>query len=384
MRDMAEQNKNQSFAGKAQQNEKIEETVQKEKRGRKDQRKKRKQKSLRWMIPIAIGVGLDIFCAVCLYVWSKSIGKSSVYLNFVADGMANVVLIGMESALTIATAVLSSKGEKKLACFLGVSSTVIILIIFGLAGVKVWGSVNEDSESQTAAGMEESRKAFSPAGDQVVYQVQQYILEDDLFIEKLEQYCSMTDREISREERPDIMAELILRYLKSKAVGITEKVLPKNYETNVLLADVLYESFSDLLDESRKPENGSIMDRICDYALKILSDAIDCRIEADHSLHTAENRRMIGVYQIDSGDFFLRVEEIDSATACFEDAAEWAVQSIYSAAVENDLEGMNDAWDVLNNATVKMEEAEGSDDGDRVQKMKNIRDAYRIVIDQWN
>ncbi len=93
---------------------------------------------------------------------------------------------------------------------------------------------------------------------------------------------------------------------------------------------------------------------------------------------------MIGVYQIDSGDFFLRVEEIDSATACFEDAAEWAVQSIYSAAVENDLEGMNDAWDVLNNATVKMEEAEGSDDGDRVQKMKNIRDAYRIVIDQWN
>ena len=78
------------------------------------------------------------------------------------------------------------------------------------------------------------------------------------------------------------------------------------------------------------------------------------------------------------------MEEIDSATACFEDAAEWAVQSIYSAAVENDLEGMNDAWDVLNNATVKMEEAEGSDDGDRVQKMKNIRDAYRIVIDQWN
>ena len=31
MRDMAEQNKNQSFAGKAQQNEKIEETVQEEK-----------------------------------------------------------------------------------------------------------------------------------------------------------------------------------------------------------------------------------------------------------------------------------------------------------------------------------------------------------------
>ncbi len=383
MRDMAEQNRNQSFAGKTQQNEKTEETVQNEKRGRKDQREKRKRENPFWVIPIALGVGLDILCAVRLYDWSKSIGKSSVYLNFVADSMANVVMIVMESVLAIATAVLSQKGHKKLACLFGVITTIIILIILGLAGIKVWGSVNGDGESRTSTGMEESRKAFSPVEDQMVYQVQQYILEDDLFIENLEQYCSITDREISPEERPDIMAELILRYLKSKAVGTMEKVLPKDYETNVLFADVLYNSFSDLIDESRQPENGGIMDKICDYALKILMDAINYRIEADHSLYTAENRRLIGVYQIDTGDLYLRMEKIDSAADSYEDAAEWAVQSIYSAAVENDLKAMNDAWDVLNHAAVKMEQAEGSDDGDRVQKMKNIRDAYRIVINQW-
>lgn len=382
MRDMAKQNTNQSFAGKTQQNEKTEETVQNEKRGRKDQREKRKRENPR-RVHTHLFWCLNILYAVCLYFWSKNIGKSSVFFSSLAEGAINIVVVGIQFIQFIYDKILSSKRKKKSAYRLGTAIAVGILIFIGATHFKILSSVKEDGEKMTSTGMEESRKAFSPVEDQMVYQVQQYILEDDLFIENLEQYCSITDREISPEERPDIMAELILRYLKSKAVGTMEKVLPKDYETNVLFADVLYNSFSDLLDESRQPENGGIMDKICDYALKILMDAINYRIEADHSLYTAENRRLIGVYQIDTGDLYLRMEKIDSAADSYEDAAEWAVQSIYSAAVENDLKAMNDAWDVLNHAAVKMEQAEGSDDGDRVQKMKNIRDAYRIVINQW-
>lgn len=60
-----------------------------------------------------------------------------------------------------------------------------------------------------------------------------------------------------------------------------------------------------------------------------------------------------------------------------------AVKSIYSAAIINDVKAMKVAWKVLNNAAISLEEVEQSSDGDRVQMVKSIREAYKIVIDQW-
>lgn len=385
---MAKQNTAQSFADETQQNEKTKETVQKKTENREKQKQGKKRKNrinlnvAIWLIPAAITL-IDILYALWMFFWSKEIGKSSVYLDFVAEMMVDVAMLIIELLLLIGTVFLIFNRKNKGACV--AVSFIVGVILYGLLAVniKVTASINADKEKPVVESMEEMLKVLSRAQNQAAYKLQQYILEEDLFMENLDLYCGIPDNDISQEERPSIMAEIILTYLKSNVVDTSEKKLPYNYQTNVLMGNVLYDSFYDLKEESEKPENVSIKNKIYDYALNMLDEATNCRIEADNSLHTAGNRRLIGVYNIDAGVFHQSIGEIDSAVVCYENAAEWAIKSIYSAAIENNMKAMNDAWNVLNIAADKLEEVEGSSDGDSVQKVKNIRDAYKIVIDQW-
>lgn len=47
-------------------------------------------------------------------------------------------------------------------------------------------------------------------------------------MENLEQYCGISDNAISQDERPGIMAEIILLYLKNNVTDASEKKLPYN------------------------------------------------------------------------------------------------------------------------------------------------------------
>ncbi len=402
---MAKQNKDQSFADETQQNEKTRENVQKEaeskqkgekhnkkqgkckkKKHRKKQGEKQGKKSnqnvIIWLIPAVIAV-LVISYALRMFFWSKEIGKSSVYLNFVADMMIDVAMLVIELLLFLSSIFLIFTRKIKGACV--TVSAIMVVMLYGLLAVniKVSASINADKENAVAASTEVWEKVLSGMQNQARYQLQQYILEEDPLMENLEQYCGIPDCVISQEERPGIMAEIILPYLKNIITDTSEKELPYNYETNVLMGNVMYNSFSNLKDESEKAENESIKNRVCGHALETLDDAINCRIEADGSLHTAENRRLIGLYNIDAGACHQGIGESNSAVVHYENAAEWAIKSIYSAASENDVNAMKDAWEVLNNAADSLGEVEGSSDGDNVQNVQNIRDAYEIVIDQW-
>lgn len=388
---MAKQNNNKSFAGETQQNEKTKETVQKEakkrqerKQGKKQQKKGKKnyENILIWLIPIAIAV-INTSYAFYMFSWSKEIEKSNVYLDFVAEIMVDAAMLVVELILSISTIWLGFMKKNKWAC--ATTSVIMGVVLYGLIAVnlKVAASINADKEQPVTASMEKMVEVLSGLQDQAVYQLQSYILEKDLFMENLEQYCGIPDNNIAQEERPGIMAEIILPHLKSRVVAVSEKDLPRSYETNVLMGDIVYNIFPDLMEESKNSENISIKNKIYDYALSRLDEAINFRIEADNSLHTAENRRLIGLYNIDAGVCCQHMGELDSAAVYYKNAAEWAIKSIDSAATENDVKAMNEAWDVLDNAADKLEEVEGSSDGDSVQKVKNIRDAYKIVVDQW-
>lgn len=387
---MAKQNNKKRFAGKAQQDEKTKRTIQREtKSGEKKNRKKKPVKN-KWniaicLVPIVAVIDIGFVCHT--YSWAEEVGKSSVYLDFIADSLLNTVMVVIELFLLLGTIIFAFKRKYLGACI--TVSLILVVILIGLlaARLKVAASVKADEEMAVAINKErretESMEAMTSMQNQTVYQLRKYSLEEDLFVENLEQYCDIAENEISQEKRPEITAEIILAYLESNVVDEPEKKLPYSYETNVLMANVLYNTFSDLNTEGKKTENSSIKSEIFGYALKTLEESLKCRIEADNSHHTAENRRLIGVYYIDAGVCRQSIDGIDSAVASYENAAEWAVKSIYSAAIENDLEAMGKAWSVLNNAADKIEKVEGSGDGDSVQKVKNIRDAYKIVIDQW-
>lgn len=388
---MAKQNNNKSFAGETQQNKKTKETVQKEAKNRQERKKGKKQKKkekknyaniLIWLIPIAIAV-INTSYAFYMFSWSKEIEKSNVYLDFVADNMLNAATIVIDVLLLIGTIYFALKGKNKWACTTVSAIMGVILYVLVATNLKVAASINADKEQPVTVSIEEMQEALSGIQDQVVYQLQPYSLEEDLFMENLEQYCGIPDNSIAQEERLGIMTEIILSYLKSNAAVVSVKDLPYSYETNVLMGNVLYNNFLDLMEESENSENISIKDKIYDYALSRLEEAINFRTEADDSLYTAENRRLIGVYNIDAGVCCQHMGALDSAAVYYKNAAEWAVKSIYSAAIENDVNAMNEAWNVLNNAADKFEEVEGSSDGDSVQKVKNIRDAYKMVVDQW-
>lgn len=392
---MAKQNNDQSFAGEMQQNEKTKETVQKDAKKRRErkqgkkQKKKQKRKGKRtyanfviWLIPLAIAV-INILYALYTFFWAKEAGKSNVYQDFAAEKMTDVAMVVIELLLLIGTIFLGIMKKHKWACVM--ASVIMGVVLYGLCAVnlKVAASINADKEQPATASVEKMLEVLSSLQDQTVYQLQPYILEKDLFMENLEPYCGIPDNNIDQEERPGIMAEIILSYLRSKSTVVSVEDLPNSYETNVLMGDIVYNIFLDLMEEGENSENVSIKNKIYDYALSRLEEAINFRTEADNSLYTAENRRLIGMYNIDAGVCCQRMGELDSASVYYKNAAEWAVKSIYLAAIENDVKAMNEAWDVLNNAAGKLEEVEGSSNGDSVQKVKNIRDAYKIVVDQW-
>ncbi len=398
---MAKQNNDQSFADETQQNEKTKEIVQdetenKQKQGKKQNRKQGKGKKKKhgkkrrkkiclnvaiWLIPAAIFL-ITICYGRKRYLWSIEMNKSSVFLDYIADNMISVITVLIALPLTICTVICIAKRKNIGACVTVTCFMVIIWIMLWATNAKVVASVRTEEEL-IAVSIEKSVNFLGYIQNQTVYQLRQYILEEDLFLENLEQYCGITVNTISQDERSSIMADIILSYLKNNIKDTAEKQPSQSYDRNVMMGNVMHEDFCDLNKKSKKLENRSITKEICSHALNALDEAIKYRIKADNSLRTPENRRLIGVYNIDSGDCHQRIDEIDSAAKCYENAAEWAVKSIYSAAVENNVKTMKAAWNVLNNAANKLEEVEGSSDGDRVQKVNSIRDAYKIVIEQW-
>lgn len=383
-KDMAKQNKKKRFADKTQQNGKTKETVRKETNN--EQRPKKRKKNISglliWLIPTALFLA-NILYACFLCSWSTRIGKSSVCLASFADAMESIAMIITNVFLLIGAVIFAFFRKKEAVC--AAVSVIMVVLLYGLVAVnlKVASSVSADQEESFVVNLEKSMEVLSYIQNLTVNHLQQYIPEEDLFMENMEQYCGIADNDISQDERSGMMAAIILSALKRNVVGKTEKELPYNYETNVLLGNELYRCFLFWIEKSEKKENSSIINKIYGCALYELEEAIKCKIEADDSLQTAENRRLIGVCYIDAGDFYQKMDEIDTTIESYENAAEWAVKSIHSAAIENDVKAMNDAWDVLNDAADRIEVVEGSSDADNVQAIKDIRDAYRIVIDHW-
>lgn len=260
----------------------------------------------------------------------------------------------------------------------------MLVMLYGLVATKLKVEASVDSDKETIlSNIEKSMSVLSNVNIQAKYQLRQYVLEEDMYIENVEQYCGIPDNSVSQDERIDIKAEIILTYLRNHISDTSVREFPGSYETNVLLADARYGGFSYYKKQNEQPGNGSIRNELYDCELTELDAAIECRIKADNALPTAENRRLLGMYYIDEGIIRQNNSETGGAAVCYENAADWAIKSICSAAVVNDAGAMKDAWDILNNACAHLEGVEGSSDGENVQKVKDIRDAYAIVIDQW-
>lgn len=377
MEDMAKQNKALCFAYKIPKNKE-----QKKKIKTKKNRKKRNSNwnKVVWVVPFLASIGL-VFYGVYLYCWSKEIGKDDVYLRFLSENMINAVLLIVEVLLFLGGIVCIIFRKNIWACIQITIVVIIIIYIFFSAQINVAASIAEDRNNKISKEISTVTLDYVQEGP--MYQLQQYILEEDIFMEKLGAYCGIPDNTIKQEERPEKMANILKQYLKGSVVDLSDKTIPLSYDKNVLMANLLYEDFEKWKKRSKKSENGGIKSEIYEYTRISLQDAIGHRIEAEKDYQTAENRRLLGRYYIDLGVCEQNISEIDMAADHYEDAAEWAVKSIVSAAFTDNIQAMKDGWEVLNDACDYLANLEQSDDGFRVEKIRTSRDAYKIVIEHW-
>lgn len=384
---MAKQNRDKSFADATQQNRKSAEIVPHE-AGKKRKRRRRRRLDRKklfniiiWLIPLGL-----IIAVICYYnylsAWSEGLNKGGEYLDFIAENMMNAVMLIAEILSLLGTVFFVCKKENKFAC-VAVTAAVFVML-YGLlaAKMKVDASVASDKELFRAS-IENAAYALNAVNMQEILQLRQYIPEDDIFMESLEQYRRIPEDSISREERLEIMAEIILSYLKSQNSDTSAGKFPNSYEENVLSANIKYEAFLWYKERGEQPENNSIKDMIDASGLTDLCEAIEYRVKADNAHPDAENRRLAAVYYIDEGDLRQNEGETGEAAVCYENAAEWAIKSIVSAAAVNDVEAMEEAWNVLDSAADLLEAIEESDESENVRKVTTIREAYELVIGQW-
>ena len=383
---MAKQNNDNSFADSSQQNRKETKIISYETRKRKNKTRKKQRGKIPsdiviWVIPLII-LMIDICYGTKLLSWAEEMNKRGVYLNFIAENMLDTAMLVIEILLFIGTVFLALMKKKRWTCAAVSVIMLVTLYVLTATKLKVAASVESDKEL-IVSNIEKCMSVLSNVNIQEKYQLRQYILEEDIYIENVEQYCGMPDNSISGNERIDIMAKIIMAYLKNHITNTSVEELPDSYETNVLLADIRYGGFSYYKKQSEQPENGSIINELYDCGLTELDAAIECRIKADNALSIAENCRLLGVYYIDKGALQKDISGAGDVAVCYERAAEWAVKSICFAAMVNDAAAMKKAWNVLDNAYMNLEDVEGSSDAENVKKVKNIKDAYAIVIDQW-
>lgn len=212
-----------------------------------------------------------------------------------------------------------------------------------------------------------------------VYVKKRYSFKDDPFIQEVEVYYGM-EKGVTDEEALKMRADLISEDIEKEKATRVKRDVPKSFWDNWEIADMLYDTYMFQLEEAEKVERKSILPALKSYRLENLQEAKRYRKLADEQHEDPDNQRLLALYCVDLCDEHRRDDDIYSAQAELIEGAEWAVKSIYNAAVEGKKEKVEEGYRVLESVTDRLKEMSGEISGEIIETIINCKDAYEIVL----
>lgn len=207
-----------------------------------------------------------------------------------------------------------------------------------------------------------------------------YNFDEDPFFDRKEEYFGVEKGSLSDDEILEQMVKVILTDMEAQECEGTK--IPKEYSKCTKEADLQYETY--LFQRKRdwnKKDSDAEEDFVKKKRINDLLSAIKKRIRGDEYYKNAENRRIIALYYKDRGDEYAKDEKLQKALEDYEDSAEWAMKSIYTAYINGDYNKMKEAYKCLDNATEALNELK--EVGGNKDNISICRSAYKLLIDEY-
>lgn len=337
------------------------------------------KKSIRQLrVILIIELILVLILSVALLRWTGNVEKRGVLFDFVAEQMFDIASIIVELTVSVVMGVQVMSGKKKFAYVTG--CLAIAFIFYGLIAsyFKVYGAIQKDIEQIEA----EEIISYPTEDAIVIYQLSGYVLEEDIFVEDLELYYVVAENSISQTDRARKIADLVKGEVQNVPLESIVEHIPKTYENNNLTAAFLYQAYRFRKEEAEKQESATVQAYVQLEHLCIFAKAEVYRVEADKVYESSENRRWIALYNIDKGDEYKNGNSIEDAADCYELAAEWTINAMFLVVVTNKKDIIDKAWEALDEVVSRMESIVYSIGEERLSKIKNCNDAYKLIIDE--
>lgn len=245
-------------------------------------------------------------------------------------------------------------------------------------------ALNEDKKSEEErADISEEQIEPTEQAEHVekenAYVKNRYSFKDDPFIQEVEVYYGI-EKGVTDEEALKMRADLISEDIEKEKATRVKRDVPKNFWDNWEIADKLYDTYKFQLEEAEKVERKSILPALKSYRLENLQEAKRYRKLADEQHEDPDNQRLLALYCVDLCDEHRRDDDTYSAQAELVEGAEWAVKSIYNAAVEGKKEKAEEGYRVLEKVTDRLKEMSGEISGEIIEIIINCKDTYEIVL----
>ena len=289
-------------------------------------------------------VGVGFLLAV-----SYKAGKIWSFLDTYGDLIHGLwVLLPFELCGGIYGAYKNKKILRQVVIFVFVATLFLPMPISALK----WGKIPVDKpeESSTLGEPLATPYPVEVSGAEVRYSMP-YLRDEDIFVEELELYCGVEKGSIAEGEEAKKRADILEKDIYASRKRREGKTKPPLFSANWEVADHefrVFESQQKILEEEiHKDETLSENKYFINEARKQRIDELETakyyRIEADNQYEDAENQKLLAQYCISLCDEYLRDYEYNSSQESFDlaldnlqEGAEWAVKSMYNAAVVGD------------------------------------------------
>lgn len=267
--------------------------------------------------------------------------------------------------------------------------SVIALIIWGVINFscycKLKSSVEEQIEEAAAAAPTVSISQKEPE-----YLKQYYSLEDDPFVEHLEEYHGVEKGSIPSDMTTSMMAEIIMDDIAASSADNADRlpVSPEilgQFSTYTILADKQHDTYSYQLTRDTDV-TGDAAKELLDLRLSDLSSAKSFRITADALYISPDNRKVTATYCKEEGDEYCKISDCLTALNCYEEGAVWCMKAFYAACYNNDSVKMKEVLNTF--ATIYVaanDEVITNTIGNNTvsTNIKTSYEAYKLVYENW-
>lgn len=252
-----------------------------------------------------------------------------------------------------------------------------------------WGKIPDDKPAESPA-LGKPIVISAPVevtGAEVRY-TKPYSRDEDIFVEELELYYGVEKGAIAEEEEAAARANIIEKVINESRKEREGKTKPQLFWDNWHMADYwfrIYKKQIEILEEDKGTilgEDEAYLNDIREYRIDTLKEAKKFRKLADDQYEDAENQRLTAQYCIGISDEYISQKSYSLALDNLQEGAEWAVKSIYNAIIESNKDKMWKGMTELDNVIERLERMREKISEDIILKVKDVRDAYWILIER--